>query len=69
MQCLDYSNTYQDVLHSLGEDGLMSAGLRAGLDRMLEDGLTIPPGQEEASLLNSSAVWDEQLDEDNSGSL
>lgn len=75
MQCLDYSNTYQDVLHSLGEDGLMSfislasAGLRAGLDRMLEDGLTIPPGQEEASLLNSSAVWDEQLDKDNSGSL
>lgn len=42
---------------------LASAGLRAGLDRMLEDGLTIPPGQEEVSLLNSSAVWDEQLDE------
>lgn len=46
MQCLDYSNAYQDVLHSLEEDGLMSfmslasAGLRAGLDRMSEDGLT-----------------------------
>lgn len=69
MQCLDYSNAYRDVLHSLREDGLMSfmslasAGLRAGLDRMSEDGLTIPPGQVTAEQL---CCWDEQLDEDNS---